>query len=56
MLAVGPVVIETLAVVDTAGQPPFDATSYVTVYVPAVLELGVIVPVLALIIKPKPEL
>ena len=52
MLAVGAVVIVTLAVVLTAEQPPVAAMVYVTVYVPAVLVLGVMAPVLALIIKP----
>ena len=42
----------TLAVVLTAEQPPVAAIVYVTVYVPAVLVLGVIAPVLALILKP----
>ena len=35
-----------------AEQPPDAAIVYVTVYVPAVLELGVIAPVLVLILKP----
>ncbi len=52
MLAVGAAVIVTLAVVLTAEQPPEAAIVYVTVYVPAVLVLGVIAPVLALIPKP----
>ena len=52
MLAVGAVVIVTLAVVLTAEQGPVAAMVYVTVYVPAVLVLGVMAPVLALIIKP----
>ena len=52
MLALGAVVIVTLAVVLTAEQVPAAAIVYVTVYVPAVLVLGVIAPVLALIIKP----
>ncbi len=55
MLAVGAVVIVTLAVVLTAEQPPEAAIVYVTVYVPAVLVLGVIAPVLALMIKPVVE-
>ncbi len=42
----------TLAVVLTAEQPPEAAIVYVTVYVPAVLVLGVISPVLVLILKP----
>ena len=37
----------------TAEQPPVAAIVYVTVYVPAVLVLGVIAPVLALILKPN---
>ena len=45
----------TLAVVLTAVQPPAAAIVYVTVYVPAVLVLGVISPVLALILKPVVE-
>ncbi len=52
MLAVGAAVIVTLAVVLTAEQPPEAAIVYVTVYVPAVLILGVIAPVLVLIPKP----
>ena len=46
--------IVTLAVVLTAEQPAA-AIVYVTVYVPAVLVLGVIAPVLALMIKPVVE-
>ncbi len=42
----------TLAVVLTAEQPPAAAIVYVTVYVPAVLVLGVIYPVTVLILKP----
>ncbi len=52
MLAVGAAVIVTLAVVLTAEQPPEAAIVYVTVYVPAVLILGVIAPVRVLIPKP----
>ena len=52
MLALGAVVIVTLAVVLTTEHVPAAAIVYVTVYVPAVLVLGVIAPVLALIIKP----
>ena len=52
MLALGAVVIITLAVVLTTEHVPAAAIVYVTVYVPAVLVLGVIAPVLALIIKP----
>ena len=52
MLALGAVVMLTLAVATTAEHVPAAAIVYVTVYVPAVLVLGVIAPVLALIIKP----
>jgi NADH:ubiquinone oxidoreductase subunit 6 (subunit J) len=45
----------TLAVVLTAEQPPAAAIVYVTVYVPAVLVLGVISPVLAFMLKPVVE-
>ena len=55
MLALGAVVMLTLAVVLTAEQPPAAAIVYVTVYAPAVLVLGVIAPVLALILKPVVE-
>ena len=55
MIAVGAVVIVTLAVVLTAEQPPEATIVYVTVYVPASLVLGVIAPVLALIVKPDVE-
>ena len=55
MLAVGAAVIVTVVVVLTAEQPPEAAIVYVTVYVPAVLELGVIAPVLALMLKPVVE-
>ena len=55
MLAVGAAVIVTLAVVLTAEQPAAAAIVYVTVYVPAVLVLGVIAPVLALMLKPVVE-
>ncbi len=47
--------IVTLAVVLTAEQPPAAAIVYVTVYVPTVLELGVIAPVLASMLKPVAE-
>ncbi len=47
--------IVTLAVVVTAEQPPVAAIVYVTVQVPAVLILGVIAPVLALMPKPVVE-
>jgi len=55
MLALGAVVMLTLAVVLTAAQPPAAAIMYVTVYVPAVLVLGVIAPVLASMLKPVAE-
>jgi len=55
MLALGAVVMLTLAVVLTAAQPPDAAIVYVTVYVPAVLVLGVIAPVLASMLKPVAE-
>jgi len=55
MLALGAVVMLTLAVVLTAVQPPAAAIVYVTVYVPAVLVLGVISPVLAFMLKPVVE-
>ena len=55
MLAVGAAVIVTLAVVLTAEQGPEAAIVYVTVYVPAVLVLGIIAPVLALMLKPVVE-
>ena len=51
MLALGAAVIVTYNGATTAEQPAA-AIVYVTVYVPAVLVLGVIAPVLALIIKP----
>ena len=55
MLAVGAAVIVTLAVVLTAEQGPEAAIVYVTVYVPAVLVLGMMAPVLALMLKPVVE-
>ena len=45
----------TLAVVLTAEQAAAAAIVYVTVYVPAVLVLGLIAPVLALMLKPAVE-
>ena len=42
--------IVTATVAVTAVQPPLDGVVYVTVYVPAVLVLGVIAPVLASIV------
>ncbi len=55
MLATGVDVIVTVVVVLIAEQPPEAAIEYVTVYDPAVLVLGVIAPVLALIVKPDVE-
>ena len=55
ILALGAVVMLTLAVVLTAAQGPVAAIVYVTVYVPAVLVLGVIAPVLASMLKPVVE-
>ena len=52
MLAIGAAVIVTLAVVLTAEQTSPAAIVYVTVQVPAVLELGVTAPVLELILNP----
>ncbi len=52
MLTLGAVVMLTLAVVLTAEPPPAAASVYVTVYVPAVLVLGVISRVTVLILKP----
>jgi hypothetical protein len=48
-------VIVTVVVLLMAAQPPDAAIVYVTVYVPAVLALGVIAPVLALMLKPVVE-
>jgi hypothetical protein len=53
--ATGAAVMITVAVVVTAEQPPVAASVYVTVYVPAVLVLGVIAPVLVLMLKPLVE-
>ena len=47
--------IVTVAVVLTAEQPADAAIVYVTVYIPAVLVLGMIAPVLALMLKPTVE-
>jgi hypothetical protein len=52
MLTTGSALMVTLAVVVNMAQPPDAATVYVTVYVPAVLVLGVIVPVEGSIVKP----
>ena len=54
MLALGAAVMVTLAVALTAEQPAA-AIVYVTVYIPAVLVLGMIAPVLALMLKPAVE-
>ena len=54
MLAIGAAVMVTLAVALTAEQPAA-AIVYVTVYIPAVLVLGMIAPVLALMLKPAVE-
>ena len=55
MLALGAAVIVTLVIFITAAQPPVAGIVYVTVYVPAVLVLGVIAPVLESIVKPAVE-
>ena len=55
MLALGAAVIVTLAVATTAEQPPEAAIVQLTVQVPAVLVLGIIAPVLALMLKPVVE-
>jgi hypothetical protein len=47
--------METDVVVVTAEQPPVAAIVYETVYVPAVLVLGVMAPVVELILKPVVE-
>jgi hypothetical protein len=53
--AVGIAVITTLVVAVTIPQLPDAAIVYVTVYVPALLLLGVIAPVLVLMVKPAVE-
>ena len=50
--ATGAAVMITVAVVVTAEQPPVAASVYVTVYVPAVLVLGVTVPKVELKVNP----
>ena len=50
--AVGAVVIVTVVVALIAEQPPAAPLEYVTVYVPAVLLLGVMAPVELLIVSP----
>jgi hypothetical protein len=52
MVTTGSALIVTLAVVVNTAQPLEAATVYVTVYVPAVLVFGVIVPVDGSIVKP----
>ena len=52
IVAVGTAVIIIVVVAITAAQPPDAGVVYVTVYVPAVLVLGVMAPVPALIVKP----
>ena len=52
ILALGAAVIDTVVVVVTAEQPADAAIVYDTVKVAAVLELGLIAPVLELIVKP----
>ena len=55
MLALGAAVINTVVVFITAAQPADAAIVQLTVQVPAVLVLGVIDPVLALILNPEVE-
>ena len=55
MLALGAVVMVTLAVATTAEQPSEAAIVQLTLQVPAVLVLGIITPVLELILKPVVE-
>jgi hypothetical protein len=52
IVALGAVVMVTLAVVVNAAQPPAAAIVYVTVYVPAVEVLGVTAPVAAFNVNP----
>ena len=54
-VATGKAVIVTDVVADTTPHPPDAAMVYVTVYVPAVLVDGVIVPVAASMISPAGE-
>ena len=51
-MAVGTAVIVMDAVVLTAAQPPEAGVKYVTVYVPAVLDDGVMAPVPEFIVNP----
>ncbi len=55
ILALGAAMIVTAVVVISSNQPPAAAIVYVIVQVPAVLVLGVITPVLALMLKPVVE-
>ena len=55
MFALGAAVIVTVVVFITAAQPAEAAIVQLTVQVPAVLVLGVIAPVLALMLKPAVE-
>jgi len=48
-------VITTVAEVLTEAHPPETGVEYVTVYVPAVLVLGVMAPVEVLIVSPAGE-
>jgi hypothetical protein len=52
MVAAGGLLIVAVVVNEYALQPPAGATVYVTVYVPDVLNDGVISPVVLLILKP----
>ena len=55
ILALGAAMIVTVVVVISSKQPPAATIVYVIVQVPAVLVLGVIAPVLALILNPVVE-
>ena len=55
IVALGAAMIVTVVVLITAEQPAEAAIVYVTVQVPAVLVLGVISPVLALMLNPVVE-
>src|SRR5205823_14623134 len=55
IVAVGTSVIVTDVVTGIAAHPPDEGMVYVTVYVPAVLVLGVIAPVLGSIVNPAVE-
>ena len=56
MLALGAATIVMLYADADAEQPPVAASVQLTVQVPAVLVLGIIAPVLALILKPLVEM